>query len=319
MRSKGRCMAGRVFVTGGSGFVGRAVVAALIKAGWQIVALARKGTAAGKASAWPGEVRLVYGDLLDPGPVESGIFQADAVIHLVGIIAENRSRDITFERIHVQGTRAIVEVAKRAGVKRFVQMSAIGARPDAVSTYHKTKFAAEQIVRDSGLDSTIFRPSMIHGPHGELMKMEAGWAKGTAPPFLYMPYFAGGLLGTRGAGMIQPIYVNDVARAFVEALTNPAASGATYCLGGKDQLTWPQFHHICAREIAGKTRPVAAIPAWMAKAMTFLVPGRILPFNRDQIIMIQEPNTCDIEKFASAFGWEPEGLTPTLRQYASSM
>ena len=87
-------------------------------------------------SAWPSEVRLVYGDLLDPGPVESGIFQADAVIHLVGIIAENRSRNITFERIHVQGTRAVVEVAKRAGVKRFIQMSAIGAgrMPSAPTT-----------------------------------------------------------------------------------------------------------------------------------------------------------------------------------------
>ncbi len=71
----------------------------------------------------------MYGDLLDPGPVESGIFQADAVIHLVGIIAENPGRNVTFERIHVQGTRALVEVAKRAGVKRFIQMSAIEARP----------------------------------------------------------------------------------------------------------------------------------------------------------------------------------------------
>ena len=128
-----------------------------------------------------------------------------------------------------------------------------------------------------------------------------------------MPYFAGGLLGTCGAGMIQPIYVNDVARAFVEALTIPAASGATYCLGGKDRLTWPQFHHICAArswEKSGRSRPS---PPGPAKAMTFVVPGRILPFNRDQIIMIQEPNICDMEKFMADFGWEPDGLTPTLR------
>jgi uncharacterized protein YbjT (DUF2867 family) len=315
-------MAGRVFITGGSGFVGQAVIAALLEHGWQVVALARKGAKTGlpgDAPAFPPAVRVVYGDILDPGPVESGIFQADAVIHLVGIIAENRSRNVTFERIHVQATRAVIDVAKRAGVKRFVQMSAIGARADAVSTYHKTKFAAEQIVRDSKLDATIFRPSMIHGPKGELMKMEAGWSRGTAPPFLYMPYFARGLLGTCGAGMIQPVYVNDVARAFVESLTNPAAGGATYDLGGKDRVTWPQFHQICAREITGKSRPVAAIPAWTAKAMTRLAPGSLLPFNRDQIIMMQEPNICDMEKFAAAFGWEPGGLVPTLRLYAGGM
>ncbi|HEX4125261.1 MAG TPA: NAD-dependent epimerase/dehydratase family protein [Tepidisphaeraceae bacterium] len=312
-------MAGRVFVTGGSGFVGQAVIAALLDHGWNVVALARKGPKTRHDPSWPHSVRLVYGDLLDPGPMESAIFQADAVIHLVGIIAENRAKNVTFDRVHVQGTRAVVDIAKRAGVKRYIQMSAIGARADAVSKYHQTKFTAETIVRESHLDATIFRPSMIHGPRGDLMRMEAAWARGKAPPYLYMPYFASGLLGAGGAGMIQPVYVNDVARAFVLALTNPAAIGSTYDLGGQDQLSWPQFHRVCAREITGKPKPVAAIPAWSAKALTYAVPGPLLPFSRDQVIMMQEPNLADMEKFAHDFGWQPDALIPTLRQYAREM
>src|SRR5947207_2723585 len=83
-------------------------------------------------------------------------------------------------------TKAVVDAALRNGVRRFVHMSALGTRPGAVSAYHKTKFAAEQYLRHSGLDWTIIRPSMIHGPRGELMQMEAAWARYKAPPFLFM-------------------------------------------------------------------------------------------------------------------------------------
>src|SRR5262252_7117141 len=107
-------------------------------------------------------------------------------------------------------------------------MSALGTRPDAVSTYHKTKFAAEQYVRGSGLDWTIFRPSLIHGPKGEFLQMEAKWARYAAPPFLFMPYFGAGPFGTGGAGKLQPVYVKDVARAFADALSNRKTIGEIF-------------------------------------------------------------------------------------------
>src|ERR1044071_3228492 len=162
-------MGGRVFITGGSGFVGSNVTEELLGRGFAVNALVHRRQVA------QGNDRLkgIEGGVFGRNVVEEGMAGCDAVIHLVGIIMEHPARGITFQRMHVEATRSVVDAAVAAGVKRYVQMSALGARADAVSDYHKTKFAAEEYVRESGLDWTIFRPSMIHGPDGEFMQMEA--------------------------------------------------------------------------------------------------------------------------------------------------
>jgi nucleoside-diphosphate-sugar epimerase len=290
-------------VTGGSGFVGSAVVGELQTRGYSVSAM----------------LRTTRGGIFDPVGLDAATRGCDAVIHLVGIIKERPSAGVTFERIHYEGTVRVVDAAVRAGVKRFVHMSALGARPNAVSTYHRTKFAAEEYVRASGLDWTIFRPSLIHGARGEFMRMEARWARRTAPPFLFMPYFGGGLAGRRGAGRLQPVFVDDVARAFVDALGKPDTVGEVYPMGGPDQVTWPQLHRMCARAIIGHTRLVMAVPVWYAKLLTHVVPRALLPFNRDQVIMSQEDNVCDLEKFTDALGWTPRAMDQMLSDYAKQL
>ncbi len=151
------------------------------------------------------------------------------------------------------------------------------------------------------------------------MQMEANWARGKAPPFLFMPYFGAGALGRRGAGKLQPVYVKDVARAFVQALASPKTIGEVYPLGGPDQLTWPELHRTSAEAIVGRRRWVMPMPAWKAKLLTHVVPPPLLPFNRDQVIMSQEDNTCDLAKFRADFGWEPQRFEPTLREYAGKL
>jgi NADH dehydrogenase len=268
----------------------------------------------------PGEdVRATKGDLFDAQALDDGMAGADGVIHLVGIIMEKRSKGVTFERIHYEGTKSIVDAALRNGVRRYVHMSALGVRPGAVSTYHRTKYRAEQYVRASPLDWTIIRPSLIHGPGGEFMQMEAKWGRGKAPPFLFMPYFGAGAFGRGGAGKLQPVYVKDVARAFVQSLSSPKTIGEVYPLGGPEQLTWPQLHRTSAEAIIGRKRWVLALPVWKAKLLTYLVPPPLLPFNRDQVIMSQEDNTCDLAKFRADFGWDPQPFEPTLREYASQL
>ncbi len=308
-------MAGKVFVTGGSGFVGSAVIDELLTRGYDVVALANQRN----LDARGGAVRVVTGGLFDDRALDEGVGGCDAVIHLVGIIMERPRRGITFERIHFEGTKSVVHATLRNGVKRYVHMSALGVRHDAVSTYHKTKFAAEQYVRASGLDWTILRPGLIHGPKGDFLRMEAAWARHKAPPFLFMPYFGAGLFGRRGAGMLQPVYVGDVARAFVDALEKPKTVGEVYPLGGPDCVTWPQLHRLVAESVVGKRRRVLAIPAWYAKFVTHVAPASLLPFNRDQVIMSQEDNTCDLAKFKDAFGWEPQPFEPTLKRYARQL
>ncbi len=308
-------MAGRVFVTGGSGFVGSAVIDELLSRNYSVNALVNR-----KALDRPGEsVQSIQGGLFNDRALDEGIHGCDAVIHLVGIIMERPSKGFTFDRIHHQGAARIVNATKRAGVRRYVHMSALGTRANAVSDYHRTKYLGEDHVRASGLEWTIFRPSFIHGPRGEFMRMEAKWARMKAPPFFFMPYFGAGLLGTGGAGRLQPVYVGDVARAFVDAIEKPDTIGEIYPIGGPDVMTWPQMHHAVSKAIVGRERAAVAIPAWYAKGLTRVVPGPLLPFNRDQVIMSQEENTCDVGKFVSEFGWTPRGFEESLNGYAKQL
>lgn len=308
-------MSGRVFVTGGSGFVGRAVIAELRARSFLVNSLVNDRDVPRDDEG----VRPVKGGLFNAAALDEGMAGCHAVIHLVGIIAERRARGVTFDRIHTQGTKQVVDAAVRAGVGRYLHMSALGSRPGAVSNYHRTKYAAEEYVRASPLQWTIFRPSLIHGPGGEFMKMEARWARRSAPPFLFMPYFGAGLSGRGGAGKLQPVHVNDVARAFVEAMENPRTIGEVYPLAGRDAMTWPELHRTSAQAIVGRARAVAAVPVWYAKLLTRLVPPALLPFNRDQVIMSQEDNTTDLAKFTDAFGWEPQPFGASLQDYAKQL
>lgn len=307
-------MPGRVFVTGASGFVGSAVVEELTSRGYAVNALVHRREMRSDSS-----VTSVAGSLFDGQSLEGGMRGCDAVIHLVGIIMEKPGKGITFGRIHFEGARNVVDAAKRAGIKRYVHMSALGTRASAVSSYHKTKYLAEQYVRGSGLDWTIIRPSLIHGPGGEFMKMEAKWARRHAPPFLFMPYFGAGPLGRGGAGMLQPVYVQDVARAFVDALENPKTIGEVYLLGGADQLSWPAMHRTVSRHVVGKERLALAMPVWKAKLLASTPVARLAGFNWDQVVMSQEDNTCDLTKFVDDFGWAPRGFEQTLSEYASKL
>jgi NADH dehydrogenase len=312
-------MSQRVFVTGATGFVGSAVLDELMKRGFEVNALVRSGNA---LAARP-SVQPIVGDLFDPGALDRGMKDCQAVIHLVGIIMEKPSKGITFERIHVEGTHAVVDAAARNGINRYIHMSALGARANAASHYHRTKYAAEQYVRASSLQWTILRPSLIHGPKGDFMRQEALWARSRAPAPLFfmpvMPYFGAGLLGQGGAGKLQPVFVEDVARAFADCLLNEKTIGQTYLLGGNEQVTWPQLHEAVATRVVKKRRLVMPIPVWAGKLYAAVGIAPLLGFNRDQIVMSQEDNTCDLTKFIADFGWEPRGFVQTLDEYAGAL
>jgi uncharacterized protein YbjT (DUF2867 family) len=307
-------MPGNVLVTGASGFVGKAIVAELLSRGFSVNALVNQ-----KPLDVAGNIRSFPGGLFDAAALDAGLNGCQAAIHLVGIIMENPKKGITFEKIHFEGTRCVVDAAKRQGVRRFIQMSALGTAANAHSTYHKTKWKADEYVRASGLEWTIFQPSMIHGPDGEFMKMEAKWVRKQAAPYFFMPYFGAGLLGFGGSGKIQPVYVNDVARAFVDAPGNEKTIEKNYGVGGPDVMTWPQMHKTVACAILGKNRLTMPIPAWYAKLLTKIVPASLLPFNYDQVIMSQEDNTCGLSEFERVFSWKPQGFESTLAQYASRL
>ena len=307
-------MARRVFLTGGSGFVGSAIIRELLGREYAVNALSHQGSVASQRSS----LREFKGDLFDASALDEAMRECDAAIHLVGIIMEKRARGVTFERIHYEGTRSVVDAARRDGVRRFLHMSALGTRPDAASEYHRSKWRAEQYVRDSGLDWTIFRPSLIHGPGG-FMQMEAAWALKNAIPIVAIPYFGSGLLGLGPSGLLQPVYLGDVARAFVDALKKPQTVHKTYDVVGPDHFTWPQLHQAAAQEIVGHGRLVAPMPAWFAKLLAGAGLGRLLGFSRDQVIMSQEDNTGNPAPLQQDLGWATQPFRATMRQYASQL
>ena len=305
----------RVFVTGGSGFVGTNVLERLVADDIQVSTLARDGNVSVDSPL----VSVTKGGLFDADALRGAMDGCDAVIHLVGIIFEKPGDGVTFERIHVEGTRAVLEAMAATGVKRLVHMSALGARPDAVSKYHRTKFAAEELVRQSDVSWTIFRPSMIHGPRGDFMRQAAGWARGKAVPFIFMPYFGKGVTGFGGSGRIQPVYVKDVASAFVEAVGNPKAFGRVYNLCGPDVMTWPQMHHVISKTVRGRKKAAVPVPAWYAKLLAKVAPAGVLPFNLAQVQMSQEDNVGDTTEFLADFDITPAAFEPTVASYADQL
>lgn len=299
-----------VALTGASGFVGRHVLPRLLLEGVRVRALVRDPSRLATSDA---RLHAVKGGLFDPTALAELVDGADAVIHLVGIIMQMPRRGQTFDRVHRVGTENLLAAATKAGVKRWVHMSALGARPDAVSQYHLSKWAGEQAVRDSGLDYTIFRPSIIHGPDGEFMQMVKGFCCSRFPPF--MPYFGAGMLGQGGAGMLQPVWVEDVARCFVDSLTNEQSINETYPIGGPEVYTWPQLYTTCHEHLPGARahRKPKAIPVWYAKLFARLP---VAPFNTDQVIMSQEDSTCQIAKAQAHFGFNMAAFESTFAAYA---
>jgi uncharacterized protein YbjT (DUF2867 family) len=222
-----------ILVTGGTGFVGQEVVVELLRLGYRVRLLVRDPARAGRFAHDP-RVQLAQGDLLKPETLSPAMEGLHAVIHLVGIISET-SR-MTYEQAHVEATRNLLSAAKKAGVTRWVQMSAAGTRPHAASRYHLTKWQAEELVRQSGLDWTIFRPSLIYG-YDERDRLLNLLRKALSAPFEWIQLYSLPLLNG-GEPLIQPVSVREVARCFALAPAKEASIERTFDLVGPVAFSW---------------------------------------------------------------------------------
>jgi len=283
-----------ILITGGTGFVGRHIVARLVRHGEPVRVLARS------AAGVPG-VEMVLGDVTDLDSVLAAAKGCSAVIHLVGIIRETPG--VTFRAVHVEGTLTVVEACQRAGIARLLHMSALGSRPDARSHYHQTKWEAEELVRASGLRATIFRPSVMFGVgNGFLPEMRGLLHRGPVIP----------IIGS-GKALLQPIWVEDTASGFVGALSRPETAGQAYDLGGPERMTFEELVDILA-DAEGIRKPKLHLPVTVMRVAARIGTGisQRFPLTPDQLVMLLEDNVCDIRPMRETFGIEPAPLREHL-------
>ncbi|HST78816.1 MAG TPA: complex I NDUFA9 subunit family protein, partial [Verrucomicrobiae bacterium] len=257
----------KVFLTGATGFVGRNMRKRLVDDGHGVRALLR-GLPGKKARLvqgfrHEGDFAYVHGNVVSGAGLEQGMQGCDAVVHLVGIIAEKGSN--TFEAVHHIGTQNVVEAAKRAGIRRFVHMSALGVRADGVAEYQRSKRRGEEEVRGSGIPYCILRPSLIFGPGDGFVTQMMDMMKQS--PFIRP-------VPGDGSPKFRPISVEDVTFCFARALTEEAATNQTIDLGGADELTLNEVLKEIAR-CAGISKPAVHIPMPLMFAAAAL--ARLLP------------------------------------------
>ena len=293
----------KLFIAGATGFVGGHLTAELLRRGHNLVLLSH-----GRPVAEQPGVSFVQGDATDPERFLPALDGCEAVINLVGIIREFPPRGVTFERLHRQATAGMISAAKRSGVQRYLQMSALGTRREAVSAYHRSKWQGEELVRGSGLAWTIFRPSLIFGPKDAFVNMLAANLKRLP----VMPVFGDGTY------RLQPIHGDDVARCFCDALEMPATANQCYELCGTDRLTYRELLDAIA-EALGKSHPwKPALPlALMKPVIKALERFSAFPITSDQLQMLLEENICN-GAWRETFRFEPIRLRDGIRGYLNA-
>jgi NADH dehydrogenase len=294
-----------ILVTGATGFVGPKIVHALRAEGKPVRCLVRRPEAAAQLRTWGCE--LVKGDVTNPESVRRAVEGCDVVVHLVAIIVGSAE---DFDRVMTRATNSLVAAAREAGVGRFVLMSALGTSEetkDLVPYYH-AKWEMEQAVFCPDLEHVIFRPSLIFGRDG-----------GVLPTFMrlvrYLPAIP--VMGP-GDTRLQPIWVDDVASFFCQAVELPAAANRTFELGGPDAVTWNELYDRI-KSVLGKRRPKVHLPFGLMRvnaAMLEALPGPA-PVTRDQLTMLQAgDNVADNGPALEVFDVDLVPLTEQLRRAA---
>ncbi len=288
----------KVLVTGATGFVGGYICAALIESGHEVIALSRASQPDLRAG-----VTAAVGDVITGEGLAAATAGVNAVIHLVGIIREKGG--LTFERVHVEGTRNVIEAAQTANVSRFVHMSALGADAAAESGYQSSKGRAEALVRESDLAWTILRPSLIFGVGDDFFG-------GTLRELVKLPPVIP-VVG-KGDQPFRPIWAVDVATAFARALERPATTGASFDLVGPREYTLRELL-LAVRATLQVNKPMVNVPLPLMRVgvtLFKLLPNP--PITRDQFLMLLAGNTGDPRPGVKAFGLELAELEDHLEE-----
>jgi len=295
-------------VFGGGGFLGRYVVRSLAQRGWRVRVACRRPNLAGHLQPLGrvGQIHAVQANLRYPDSVTAAVRGADAVINLVGILAQSgRQR---FEAVHTFGAGVVAREAKAAGASSFVHVSAIGADSSSDAIYARTKAAGESIVRESFPEAVIVRPSILFGPEDDFFNRFAALAR-VSPA---LPLIGG------GHTKFQPVYVGDVGEAIVNAV-EAGKRATTYELGGPDVRSFRELLEFILRE-TNRRRFLLPLPFPVARAVALateiastislgLLPSMLL-LTRDQVALLKYDNVVSGAALAEGRTIEALGVRP---------
>ncbi len=336
----------KILLTGATGFVGGEVVKQAVEAGHRVRVLVRNPAQA-EARLKQHGVEMFHGNILAAPSLTGCMEGMDAVVHLVGVITE--IHEMTFERIHHEGTVNLLAEAKRANIKRWIQMSALGVRPNARSRYHQSKWAAEEAVRAAPFDWTIVRPSIIYGRKDAFVNLFARMMRfpWNLPQVFTVPAIGGGY------ARMQPVPVEDVAMAILRSLDRPESFKKTYDLCGPQPLRFREVLSEIAAALGHRASMVGfpklgrqwfgdganvflplsvLFSMFRSKPLVVSVPGdfaRALAWcmetfmerpmlNRDQLLMLEEDNVGDPADALKDFGIRPPAFRDGIARYLSA-
>ena len=300
----------RIFLTGATGYVGRQIIRDLVDAGHQVSALVRKGSEDKLPPGVAEKVAIIPGNILHPDSYLAEVRSSEVCINLPGLLREFPKRGITFEGVHYQGTKLLVDAAAKAGHLRFIQMSALGVREGAAPKYQETKFRAEEYLKSSTLRWTIFRPSLMFGNEKE----------GVANFFtvlrdlLSLVPFVVPVLGN-GKYRLQPVAVQNVSQGFVKSIALENTVGKTYDVAGPDRYTYDELLDVVAY-VTGKHKMKFRQPMPLMKLAAAMLGGfKFFPVSSEQITMLEEENISDRwQEFFNVFSIAPLRLMENIHK-----
>lgn len=295
----------QVCVLGGSGFVGSAIVHKLSAAGYAVKVLSRRREGAKHLTLLP-NVQVAECDVFNDAELSMHMQSCDAVINLVGILHEGKN--VTFEAMHHDLPKRIAVLCERLGIKRLLHMSALQTSAEAPSAYLRSKAAGEAavMVLSKKINVTIFQPSVIFGRGDNFLNMLATVVK-------LMPVIALAKPDAR----FQPIWVEDVAEAFVSSLDNVATYGKIYELGGPRVYTLRELVEFVIF-VLGKKRKIVGLndklSYWQAYAMEKL-PIKLM--TRDNFYSMQVDSICN-GPLAAELGIKPTAIEAVVPEYLAN-
>lgn len=293
-------MSKRICIIGGTGFVGRAIARQAIDAGHEVVVTSRHPDRARDLQVRG--IKVIKANIATGKGLEQAFSNSDCVINLVGLLFETRLN--TFKAAHIQGAQNVIEACKNAGVPQLLHMSAL-LSDDASknSQYGQSKAAAEELVRQSDLEWSIFRPSIIFGAHDSfLMRFKCLSSFGPVLPVI------------SGDTRFQPVWVEDVARAFVLSIGNKQLKEQTFILAGSDIFTFKEMLNLWMSAL-GRCKRLIALPNFAASLLALI--SKLLPtplVTNDQLILLKSDNVAQGQHFPEIFGQTAsfKELLPTL-------